>query len=68
MPTSNEKRSPHDLKLESEHWDEFIAVLSPKSNDSLESFDEWMSDQLDALETSLVQFSSRSAIKKSLRG
>ncbi|QDT13624.1 hypothetical protein [Planctomycetes bacterium K23_9] len=68
MPTSSENRTPNDLKLEGEHWNELIAVISPKSIESLDSFDEWMSEQLSDLETQLDEFSSRRSIKKSLRG
>ena len=68
MPTSSENRTPANLNLEGEHWNELIAVLSPKSTDSLESFDDWMSEQLLELEANLAQFSSPRSIKKSLRG
>ncbi|MGB7343720.1 MAG: hypothetical protein WBD20_05885 [Pirellulaceae bacterium] len=68
MPTSSEKRSPNDLKLEGKHWNDLIAVLSPKSTESLDSFDAWMSAQLTDLESKLAEFSSPRSIKKSLRG
>jgi hypothetical protein len=60
MPTSTENPKPDDLRLEGEHWDELIAVLGPKSIESLDSFDAWVTEQ--------AKFSSPNAIKKSLRG
>jgi len=68
MPTSSEKQSPDNPKLEGEHWNDLIAVLHPKSHDSIESLDAWMSDQLTDLETKLAEFSSNRSIKKALRG
>jgi hypothetical protein len=68
MPTSTENPKPDDVRLEGEHWDELIAVLSPKSIESLDSFDSWVSEQLSDLESKLAEFSSPNAIKKSLRG
>ncbi len=73
MPTSSEHDnnsnsiSVQEPRLEGEHWGDLIAVLSPKSNESLDSFDAWMSDELFALESNLAHFSSRRSIKKSLR-
>ena len=64
MTSSTKKTEPNRPKLEGNYWDDFVAVLDL---DFTSEFADWLEQDLIDLEAKLDRFSSKAAVKKSLR-
>ena len=64
MTTSSDHRRPTPPSPSGEHWQELTATLPQQP---AEAFAEWLSRQLEELETEQSRFTSPKSLNKSLR-